>query len=134
MARNFDGIRQFVVEHRLVTVPADARVLVTATPTYLRASTFAAMNAPGPFETQATQASYYITPVDTNWPAAQQQAWLEAFNFYTADVEAIHEAWPGHYVQCPAPERLGRDFCGENFQQLLVHGRLGALLRADGDG
>ncbi len=99
MARNFDGIRQFVVEHRLVTVPADARVLVTATPTYLRASTFAAMNAPGPFETKATQASYYITPVDTNWPAAQQQAWLEAFNFYTADVEAIHEAWPGHYVQ-----------------------------------
>ena len=98
-ARNLDSIRQFVVEHRLVTVPGDARVMVTATPPYLRASTFAAMNAPGPFETKATQASYYVTPVDSNWPAAQQQAWLEAFNFYTTDIEAIHEAWPGHYVQ-----------------------------------
>jgi uncharacterized protein (DUF885 family) len=99
MTRSLDALRQFVVEHHLVTVPADARVLVTATPPWLRASTFALMNAPGPFETKAMQASYYLTPVDTNWPAAQQQAWLEAFNFYTANIEAIHEAYPGHYLQ-----------------------------------
>ena len=52
-----------------------------------------------PFETKATEAYYYVTPVEPDWPAAQAEEWLSAFNYYTTDVVSIHEAYPGHYVQ-----------------------------------
>ena len=57
------------------------------------------MDTPGPFETKATEAYYYVTPVETDWSAQQKEEWLTAFNYYTTDVVSIHEAYPGHYVQ-----------------------------------
>jgi uncharacterized protein (DUF885 family) len=57
------------------------------------------MDTPGPFETRATEAYYYITPVEPDWTAQQKGEWLTAFNYYTTDVVSIHEAYPGHYVQ-----------------------------------
>ncbi len=60
---------------------------------------FASMDSPGPFETKAKQAFYYVTPVEPEWDAARKEQWLTAFNYYTTDVVSIHEAYPGHYVQ-----------------------------------
>ena len=97
-ARDLENIRQFVIDHHIVTIPSPVRVQVTETPQYLRATSFASMDTPGPFETKATQAWYYITPVETNWPPEQKEQWLTAFNYYTADIVSIHEAYPGHYV------------------------------------
>ena len=57
------------------------------------------MDTPGPFETKATEAYYYVTPVEKDWPPRQKEQWLTAFNYYTTDVVSIHEAYPGHYVQ-----------------------------------
>jgi hypothetical protein len=57
------------------------------------------METPGPFETKATEAYYYVTPVEPEWAPAQKEEWLTAFNYYTTDVVSIHEAYPGHYVQ-----------------------------------
>ena len=57
------------------------------------------MDTPGPFERKATEAYYYVTPVEKDWPASQKEEWLTAFNYYTTDVVSIHEAYPGHYVQ-----------------------------------
>jgi uncharacterized protein (DUF885 family) len=57
------------------------------------------MDAPGPFETKATEAYYYVTPVEPEWDARKREEWLTAFNYYTTDVVTIHEAYPGHYVQ-----------------------------------
>ena len=57
------------------------------------------MDTPGPFETKATEAYYYVTPVEADWPPKQQEEWLTAFNYYTTDIVSIHEAYPGHYVQ-----------------------------------
>src|SRR5437667_4200339 len=57
------------------------------------------MDTPGPFATKATEAYYYITPVEKDWPPQQKEEWLTAFNYYTTDVVSIHEAYPGHYVQ-----------------------------------
>ena len=34
-----------------------------------------------------------------DWPPAQKEEWLTAFNYYTTDVVSIHEAYPGHYTQ-----------------------------------
>jgi len=53
------------------------------------------MDTPGPFETKATEAYYYVTPVNRNGRRRQQEEWLTAFNYYTTDVVSIHEAYPG---------------------------------------
>ena len=97
--RNLEAIRQFVLDHHILTLPSEVRAQVTETLPPFRATSFASMDTPGPFEKKATQAYYYVTPVEPNWPPAQQEEWLTAFNYYTTDVVSIHEAYPGHYVQ-----------------------------------
>jgi uncharacterized protein (DUF885 family) len=98
-ARDLDMIRQFVLEHRIVTFPSKVRASVAETPQFLRATSFASMDTPGPFERKATEAYYYVTPVEPDWPPQQKEEWLTAFNYYTTDIVSIHEAYPGHYVQ-----------------------------------
>jgi uncharacterized protein (DUF885 family) len=98
-AKNLEAIRQFCVEKKIVTIPSTVRARVDETPQYLRATSFASMDTPGPFETKATEAYYYVTPVEPEWPAEQKEEWLSAFNYYTTDVVSIHEAYPGHYTQ-----------------------------------
>jgi uncharacterized protein (DUF885 family) len=99
VARDLDQIRQWVLDHHIVGIPSDVRATVMATPQFDRATTFASMDTPGPFENKATQAYYYVTPVEENWTDQQKNEWLTSFNYYTTDVVSIHEAYPGHYVQ-----------------------------------
>lgn len=96
---NLEAIRQFCVDKNLITFPSDIRVLLQETPQFARSTSTASMDTPGPFEQKATQAFYYITPVDKSWPAKQQEQWLSMFNYYFTDIVSIHEAYPGHYVQ-----------------------------------
>jgi uncharacterized protein (DUF885 family) len=98
-ARDLDMIRQFVIDRRIITIPSPVRATVAETPQFMRATSFASMDTPGPFETKATEAYYYVTPVEANWPPQQKEEWLTAFNYYTTDIVSIHEAYPGHYVQ-----------------------------------
>jgi uncharacterized protein (DUF885 family) len=97
--KNLEAIRQFLIDHRIVTIPSTVRARVEETPPFDRATSFASMDTPGPFETKATEAYYYVTPVEKHWPPQQKEEWLTAFNYYTTDVVSIHEAYPGHYVQ-----------------------------------
>ena len=100
--RNLEAIRNFVVKQRLVTIPSEVRARVEATLPPFRATSFASMETPGPFETRATEAYYYVTPTEPEWPPAQKDEWLTAFNYYTTDVVSIHEAYPGHHLQLSA--------------------------------
>jgi uncharacterized protein (DUF885 family) len=99
VAKDLDKIRKYVLSHHLVSIPSDVRAKVKETPQYLRATSFASMDTPGPFEKRATEAYYYVTPTENDWPEKQKQEWLTAFNYYTTDITSIHEAYPGHYVQ-----------------------------------
>jgi uncharacterized protein (DUF885 family) len=99
VAKDLDKIRKYVLTRHLVSIPSDVRAKVKETPQYLRAASFASMDTPGPFERRATEAYYYVTPTEHDWPEKQKQEWLTAFNYYTSDVVSIHEAYPGHYVQ-----------------------------------
>ena len=92
-------IRQFVVDHHIVTMPSDVRVKVEETPQYARSTSTASMDTPGPFEKKATEAYYYVTPVDPKWTAKQKEDWLRMFDYYTTDNVTVHEAYPGHYTQ-----------------------------------
>lgn len=96
--KNLDAIRQYLIDKKIVSLPSDVKALVKETPQYARATSFASMDTPGPFE-KSTQAYYYVTPVENSWDDKQKEEWLTAFNYYTTDVVSIHEAYPGHYVQ-----------------------------------
>jgi uncharacterized protein (DUF885 family) len=97
--KNLEAIRQFLIDNKIVTLPSEVRVKLEETPAFARATSSASMDTPGPFETKATEAYYYITPVDPKWTPNQAEDWLAQFNFCTTDVVSVHEAYPGHYTQ-----------------------------------
>src|SRR3989440_668612 len=97
--KDLEMIRKFVVTRKLVTIPSEVRARVKETPQYRRATSFASMDTPGAFEKRATEAYYYVTPPESDWPPLQKDEWLTSFNFYSANVVSIHEVYPGHYVQ-----------------------------------
>src|SRR5947208_14380285 len=86
VAKDLDKIRKYVLSRQLVGIPSDIRAKVKETPQYLRATSFASMDTPGPFEKRATEAYYYVTPTQNNWPDKQKQEWLTDCNYYTSDI------------------------------------------------
>lgn len=97
--KHLESIRQYLIDHKICTMPSEVRIQVKETPEYARATTTASCDVPGPFEAKANEAYYYVTPVDPKWTPQQQEDWLATFNYYTTDVVTIHEAYPGHYTQ-----------------------------------
>jgi uncharacterized protein (DUF885 family) len=104
--RTVEEARQYVVDHDIVTIPSDVRVQVEETPAYARNGSFASMNSAGPYETKATEAYYYVTPVDPSWDAKRQDEHLRFYNKYVVAMINVHEAYPGHYVQFLYQQKL----------------------------
>jgi uncharacterized protein (DUF885 family) len=92
-------IRQFILDHKIVSIPEKENLVVMETPPYYRDLGIAMADIVGPFEKTATGSFYYITPVDPKWTAKQKKEWLMMMDKYTMDFITIHEAYPGHYVQ-----------------------------------
>jgi uncharacterized protein (DUF885 family) len=99
VARSLEEARRFVVEKQLVTVPSEVRPHVEETPPYARSGGFASMDTPGAYETRATEAFYYVTPVENDWSAQHKEEHLRLFNPYVVAMINVHEAYPGHYLQ-----------------------------------
>jgi uncharacterized protein (DUF885 family) len=97
--RSVEGVRKFLLEKDLVTIPSEVRPRVEETPPYARSGSFASMDTPGPFETKATEAFYYVTPVEPEWTAQHKEEHLRLYNKPVVDLINIHEVWPGHYLQ-----------------------------------
>src|SRR5437762_4398328 len=57
------------------------------------------MDTPGPFEARATEAFYYVTPVEPEWDAKHREEHLRMFNPYLVASINVHEAYPGHFLQ-----------------------------------
>jgi uncharacterized protein (DUF885 family) len=93
-----EELRQFSIDHRLATMPTAVRISVADTPSFARATTQAACSTPGPFENNATEAYYYVTPPDPSWQPERTEAYLKFFNRYSLPGITAHEAYPGHYV------------------------------------
>ncbi len=96
-AAMLDEIRQYLIDKDIVSVPSDVRCKVQETPEFLRWG-FAFMDSPGPFEEKATEAYYYVTPIEKDWTPEQKEEWLRRFNYATLRDVSVHEAYPGHYV------------------------------------
>ena len=93
------GLRSFIEQHHIVTIPSPVPPIVEETPAFERALTSASMDTPGPYEKVAKEAFFNVTPPEKDWPAAKTESWLEGFNRGTVVSTAIHEVYPGHYVQ-----------------------------------
>src|ERR1019366_1281139 len=113
----FDGLVEFIRTHHIVTIPSDVRPILEETPPFMRATTFASMDTPGPFEAHATEAYFNVTLPDKSMTPEEVEGFMHAFNVGTIISTAVHEAYPGHYIQFlwvpKAPSRV-RKLLGAN--------------------
>jgi len=99
VARSLEGVRQFVISKNLVTFPSDVRPKVEPTPPFLRGNSFASLDPPGPYETKATEAFYYVTPPEAGWDSKHVEEHLREFNTGLTAMTDVHEVYPGHFLQ-----------------------------------
>ncbi len=97
--RSVEAARQYLIDEGIVTIPSEVRPLIEETPPYARSGGFASMDTPGPFETKATEAFYYVTPVEADWDPDHKEEHLRLFNPPVVAMINVHEAYPGHYLQ-----------------------------------
>jgi uncharacterized protein (DUF885 family) len=94
-----DALGRFMSDHHLITVPKAAPAVVQETPPFLRATTSASMDIPGPFETVATEAYYNMTLPDPKGSAKDTREFMKQWYFAAISNVSVHEVWPGHYLQ-----------------------------------
>jgi uncharacterized protein (DUF885 family) len=95
----FNGLIQFIQEKQIVDIPSQVRPTLENTPPFMRATTTASMDTPGPFEKGSTTAYFNVTVPDPHDSRQQIEELMEEFNRGTVISTAVHEAYPGHYVQ-----------------------------------
>lgn len=119
-----EDIRQFLIDNEIVSIPSEERCMTVATPSFMRWA-FAALDFPGPYEQNATETYYYVTPVEEHWSDAEKEEWLTAFNYATLRAVSVHEAYPGHYVHYlhtrNAESTLSRVFGAYSFWEGWAH-------------
>jgi uncharacterized protein (DUF885 family) len=93
------GLKDYIATRNIITVPSPVLPIVEETPPFMRALTTASMDTPGPYEKVAKEAFFNVTLPESSWTPQQVEEHLEGFNRGTIISTAVHEAYPGHYVQ-----------------------------------
>src|SRR5206468_8772628 len=94
-----DSLRQFIVDHHIITMPPSAPAKVLETPPFLRSTTSASMDTPGPFETAKVGARYNMTLPDPRWPKDKQLDFMRQWYYAAIANVSVHEVYPGHFTQ-----------------------------------
>jgi uncharacterized protein (DUF885 family) len=94
-----DALAAFMTERHIVTIPKAAPARVQETPPFLRATTSASMEIPGPFEEKATEAYYNMTLPDPKASRAETSEFMKQWYYAAITNVSVHEVWPGHYLQ-----------------------------------
>lgn len=95
----FNSEVEFIRSHHIITIPSDVQPTLEETPPFMRATTQASIDAPGPFEVNSNKAYFNVTLPDPSWSAKQTSEYMAAFNIGTIVSTSVHEAFPGHYMQ-----------------------------------
>ena len=115
------GLKQFLVEKDLVSIPGTEEAKVEEAPPYRRQN-FAYINIPGPYE-KGLPSVYYIAPPDPTWPKEVQDGFVpgEADLLFTS----VHEVWPGHFLNFlhanRSPFTFGKVFVGYAYAEGWAH-------------
>jgi uncharacterized protein (DUF885 family) len=96
---SLDEIRQFIIDKKIMTIPPSDPARVKETPPFMRSTTSASMDTPGPFETAKLDAFYNMTLPDPRGTAAEQEDYMRSWYFAEMSNVAVHEVYPGHYIQ-----------------------------------
>jgi uncharacterized protein (DUF885 family) len=95
----FAGLITFIDAHHIITIPSTVEPTLEETPPFMRATTQASMDPPGPFETHSTKAYFNVTLPEKNWTPEHIAEHMASFNVGTIISTSVHEAYPGHYIQ-----------------------------------
>lgn len=95
----FDHLIQFIRDKNIIDIPSKVQPTLEETPAFLRAITLASMDTPGPFEKHATKAFFNVTLPQPDWSEKRVKEFMGQFSYPTLNSVAVHEAYPGHYVQ-----------------------------------
>ena len=95
----FASLIAFINEKQIITIPSKIEPTLEETPPFMRATTQASMDPPGPFETHTTTAFFNVTLPEKDWTPKHVAEHMAAFNIGTITSTAVHEAYPGHYEQ-----------------------------------
>jgi len=96
---SFDGEIAFIRANKIITIPSDVKPTLEETPPFMRATTQASMDPPGPFEKHSTTAYFNVTLPEKDWTPEHIAEHMAAFNVGTIVSTSVHEAYPGHYIQ-----------------------------------
>ena len=95
----FNSEIAFIRDKHIITIPSEVQPVLEETPPFMRATTQASMDSPGPFEKNSTTAYFNVTLPEKNWTPEHIAEHMSAFNVGTIISTSVHEAYPGHYVQ-----------------------------------
>jgi uncharacterized protein (DUF885 family) len=95
----FASLVTFIQTKHIVTLPSDVQPVLEETPPFMRATTQASMDPPGPYETHSTKAYFNVTLPEKDWTPERVAEHMAAFNVGTIVSTSVHEAFPGHFVQ-----------------------------------
>jgi hypothetical protein len=90
--------RAFALQVGLADVPPADRLTVTEVPPYLRGIAVAFITQAPPLEPD-TGCTYYLSPVPDSWDDGLARSYLREYNPAQLRSLAIHEGYPGHFVQ-----------------------------------
>jgi uncharacterized protein (DUF885 family) len=93
------GLKNFLEARHIVKVPSQVLPIVEETPPFQRALTFASMDTPGPYEKVAKEAFFNVTLPEPTWKPKEVEEHMAGFNRGTIISTAVHEVYPGHYIQ-----------------------------------
>jgi uncharacterized protein (DUF885 family) len=115
------SLRRFIEANKIITIPSEIPPILEESPPFMRATTTASMDTPGPYETKATEAMFNVTLPEPDWTPQHVEDWMEGFNRGTILSTAIHEAYPGHYTQFLWAKRFPSKvrkllYCGTNVE------------------
>ena len=115
------GLKQFILDKDLVTIPGTEEAKVEEAPPYNRQN-FAYIQIPGPFE-KGLPSVYYIAPPDPKWTKEVRDGFVPG----KADLlfTSVHEVWPGHFLNFlhsnRSPFLFGRVFVGYAYAEGWAH-------------
>ena len=115
------GLKQFIIDHDLVTIPGTEEAKVEEAPPYNRQN-FAYINIPGPYE-HGLASTYSIAPPDPSWSQKVRDEFVPGKAVLLAT--SVHEVWPGHFLNFlhsnRSPFLFGRIFVGYAYAEGWAH-------------
>lgn len=119
--RQLKGLRAFLIEKDIVTIPGKEQAKVAESPSYMRWNP-AYIDITGPYE-KGLPSTYYIAPPDPSWSEEDRNAYIPGEA--TLLLISSHEVWPGHFLQFlhsnRSSSKVAQVFVGYGFAEGWAH-------------